>query len=545
MSAAIAQPDNRSVVSTHSSTASHKPSKEDNKDHGLVEIPVKPASAYVTVSLLCILVAFGGFIFGWDTGTISGFVNQSDYKTRFGELNDSGEYYLSDNRTGLIVSIFNIGCAVGGIFLSKFGDMYGRRIGLMIVSLVYVVGIVVQISSTDKWYQYCIGRVVSGLGVGGIAVLSPMLISETSPKHLRGMLVSCYQLMITAGIFIGYCTNYGVKTYDDSKQWRIPLGLCFAWAILMIAGMVFVPESPRYLVEAGKFEDAKRSLARSNKVPMDDPSIQAEFDNIQAGIELERMAGSASWGELFSVKSKILQRVVMGIMVQSLQQLTGNNYFFYYGTTIFKSVGLEDSFQTSIILGAVNFASTFVAVWAVGKFGRRRLLLLGAAAMTVCMVIFASIGVTRLWPDGEDQPSSKPAGNVMIVFTCIYIFCFATTWAPLAYVIVAETFPLKVKAKGMAIATAANWIWGFLIAFFTPKITNAIKFNYGYVFMGCLIFAFFYIFFFVPETKGLTLEEVEEMWQEGVVPWKSESWTPSYRRHAYETEEVKPEKNWA
>ena len=127
----------------------------------------------------------------------------------------------------------------------------------------------------------------------------------------------------------------------------------------------------------------------------------------------------------------------------------------------------------------------------------------------------------------------------MIVFTCFFIFCFATTWAPIAFVIVAETFPLRIKAKGMSISISANWIWNFLISFFTPFITDAINFYYGYVFMGCSVFAYLYVFFFVPETKGLTLEEVNTMWEEGVLPWKSSNWIPPSRRSAdYNAEEL-------
>ncbi|SSD62252.1 uncharacterized protein SCODWIG_04015 [Saccharomycodes ludwigii] len=175
-----------------------------------VDIPQKPASAYVGVSLLCAMIAFGGFVFGWDTGTISGFVAQTDFLRRFGSYSHTTDtYYLSNARTGLVVSIFNIGCAIGGITLGSLGDMYGRKIGLMAVTVVYVIGILIQICSFNKWYQYFIGRIISGLGVGGISVLSPMMIGETSPKHLRGTLVACYQLMITLGIFLGYCTNYG------------------------------------------------------------------------------------------------------------------------------------------------------------------------------------------------------------------------------------------------------------------------------------------------------------------------------------------------
>ena len=504
----------------------------DEDGQPMVEIPKKPASAYVAISIFCLFIAFGGFVFGWDTGTISGFVAQTDFIRRLGQTRSDGSHYLSKVRTGLVVSIFNIGCAIGGIVLSKLGDMYGRKIGLISVVVIYIVGIVIQIATIDKWYQYFIGRIISGLGVGGIAVLSPMLISEVSPKHMRGTLVSCYQLMITCGIFLGYCTNYGTKNYSNSVQWRVPLGLCFAWALFMIGGMTFVPESPRYLIEVGRIEEARRSIAISNKVSPDDPAVTFEVENVQAAVEAERLAGSASWGELFSTKTKIFQRLIMGIMIQSLQQLTGDNYFFYYGTTVFKAVGLEDSFQTSIVIGIVNFASTFVALYVVDRFGRRRCLLWGAAAMTACMVVFASVGVTRLYPHGMDQPSSKGAGNCMIVFTCFYIFCFATTWAPIPFVVNSETFPLRVKAKCMAIAQASNWIWGFLIAFFTPFITGAINFYYGYVFMGCLCFSYFYVFFFIPETKGLTLEEVNTMWEEGVLAWKSPNWVPPSKRDA-------------
>ena len=506
--------------------------EEEAEQTPIVDIPKKPASAYVTVSIFCLFIAFGGFVFGWDTGTISGFVAQTDFIRRLGQTRSDGSHYLSKVRTGLVVSIFNIGCAIGGIVLSKLGDMYGRKIGLISVVVIYIVGIVIQIATIDKWYQYFIGRIISGLGVGGIAVLSPMLISEVSPKHMRGTLVSCYQLMITCGIFLGYCTNYGTKNYSNSVQWRVPLGLCFAWALFMIGGMTFVPESPRYLIEVGRVEEARRSIAISNKVSPDDPAVTFEVENVQAAVEAERLAGSASWGELFSTKTKIFQRLIMGIMIQSLQQLTGDNYFFYYGTIVFKAVGLEDSFETSIVIGVVNFFSTFVGIFLVGRFGRRTCLLWGAATMTACMVVFASVGVTRLWPHGKGNGSSKGAGNCMIVFTCFYIFCFATTWAPLAFVICSETFPLRVKAKCMALAQASNWIWGFLISFFTPFITGAINFNYGYVFMGCLCFSYFYVFFFVPETKGLTLEEVNTMWEEGVLPWKASQWVPPSRRGA-------------
>ncbi|SCU82871.1 LAMI_0C01200g1_1 [Lachancea mirantina] len=506
---------------------------EELKKDAEQQLENKSTGDFVFVSICCVMVAFGGFVFGWDTGTISGFVNMTDFKRRFGDYSVSkGTYYLSNVRTGLIVAFFNLGCAVGGIVLGKIGDVYGRRVGLTSVVVIYMIGIIIQIASINKWYQYFIGRIISGLGVGGITVLSPMLISEVSPKHLRGTLVSCYQFMVTGGIFLGYCANYGTKTYDNSVQWRVPLGLCFAWALFMIAGMSFVPESPRYLVEVGRLEEARRSLARVNKASLEDAVVTVELEHIEASVEAERSAGSASWAELVTGKPQMFRRTLMGMLIQSLQQLTGDNYFFYYGTTIFQAVGLSDSFQTAIVLGVVNFFSTSLSLYTVDRFGRRNCLLWGAIGMICCYVVYASVGVTRLWPEGASHKdiSSKGAGNCMIVFACFYIFCFATTWAPIAYVIISESYPLRIKGKAMAVASACNWLWGFLIAFFTPFITTAINFYYGYVFMGCMVFAYFYVFFFVPETKGLTLEEVNEMYEEGVLPWKSSSWVPASRR---------------
>ncbi|KAF0267491.1 hypothetical protein FOG48_03497 [Hanseniaspora uvarum] len=498
------------------------------------------------VVLICGLISFGGFMFGFDTGTIGGFFKMGNFLKKFGSYHEGRkEYYFTNARTGLMVSIFNIGCCLGGLFLGGLCDKYGRKPALTIVAGVYMVGILIQITCMDHphvWVQYLVGRIIAGFGFGGIAVVSPLMLGETAPAKLRSICVSFYQLMITLGIFLGYCCNYGTKQYSDSSsaQWRVAVGLCFAWALLMMGGITFVPESARFLVQKDRIEDARKTLSILNKVPGDDPLLQNELDSIVAAVEAERLAGEATIKELFSTKTKVFQRLVMGVMIQSLQQLTGDNYFFYYGTLVFTAVGLKDSYQTSIIIGIVNFASTCFCLFVVNKFGRRTVLLLGSTTMTVCMVVYSSIGVKKLYPNGRSEAPSKKAGDVMILFTCLYIFCFATTWAPIAYVICAETYPLRVKSKCMAIATGANWMWGFAISFFTPFITSAIHFSYGYVFMGCLVFMTFYVFFTVPETKGLTLEEVNEMWLDGVLPWKSSSWVPSARRNAeYDNEALK------
>ena len=486
----------------------------------------KPVSAYIGIIIMCFLIAFGGFVFGFDTGTISGFINMSDFLERFGGTRADGTLYFSNVRTGLLIGLFNVGCAIGALFLSKVGDMYGRRVGIMTAMIVYIVGIIVQIASQHAWYQVMIGRIITGLAVGMLSVLCPLFISEVSPKHLRGTLVCCFQLMITLGIFLGYCTTYGTKSYSDSRQWRIPLGLCFAWALCLVAGMVRMPESPRYLVGKDRIEDAKMSLAKTNKVSPEDPALYRELQLIQAGVERERLAGKASWGTLFNGKPRIFERVVVGVMLQALQQLTGDNYFFYYSTTIFKSVGMNDSFQTSIIIGVINFASTFVGIYAIERMGRRLCLLTGSVAMSVCFLIYSLVGTQHLYIDKPGGASRKPDGDAMIFMTSLYVFFFASTWAGGVYSIISELYPLKVRSKAMGLANASNWTWGFLISFFTSFITDAIHFYYGFVFMGCLVFSIFFVYFMVYETKGLTLEEIDELYSTKVLPWKSAGWVP-------------------
>lgn len=510
-------------------------STTDNHEKLNIGIPIKPTSAYISITFWCILIAFGGFISGWDTGTIGGFLAHPDYLRRFGSRNKNGIYYFSNVRTGLVVSIFNLGCMIGCLTLSNIANKIGRKKALTVTAIIYIVGIVIQIASINKWYQYFIGRIIAGLGVGGMSIFSPMLLAEVSPKHMRGTLGSFFQLMCTLGILLGDCTNYGTKDYSNSVQWRVPLGLCFVWALFMAFAMLFVPESPRYLMAIDRVEEAKKSVAVSNRVTVDDPGVQNEVDIIAAGIAAERAIGTASWPEMFSPKGKVLQRLIMCCVINSLQQLSGINYFFYYGITLFKTVGLDDTYQTAIVFAVVGFFSTFPALYILDKFGRRTCLLWGAVFMVSFMVVFASVGVKRLYPNGKNGSSSKGAGDCMIIFSCFFIFSTGCTWAPIGWLVSAENFPLRVKAKGMALSAGSNWLWNFLVSFFTPFIADAIGFSYGYVFMGCMLFGCFFVFFFVPETKGLTLDEVNEMWLEGVAPWKSASWIPASKR---ETEDA-------
>ena len=495
--------------------------------------------------IICLLIAFGGFLFGFDLGYIGGMFGMPNFKQYFGTYHKSTQkYYFTNAKTGIIVSIFNIGACFGGILLSGLPNKYGRKFALSSVCIIYVIGVLIQITCTKHkhaWIQLLIGRLVSGFGFGGVGSTAPLMLAETAPARLRSILVCFYQVMLTCGVFIGKCCNYATKNYpaNSSAQWRIQIGLCFLWALLLMIGIAFVPESARYLVQKDRIEDARKTLSILNKVPGDDVLLQRELDIIVSAIESEKLAGKGTFKDLLSTKTKIFQRMVMGIMLQTLQQLTGANYFLYYGTIVFSAVGLKDSYETSLITGFMNFGSTFVALFVIHRFGRRHVLISGAALMAVCMVIYATIGVKKLTVQAQQSGDTpKSYGNVMIAFTCISIFLYSISWAPLCVIVCAESFPLNVKSLCVSINMGTHLIWASLIAFFTPFITGAIHFSYGYVFFGCLVFSVFYVFFFVPETKDLTLEEVNEMWMDDVAPWKSASWVPYARRGQNYDEEV-------
>lgn len=480
-------------------------------------------------------VTFVGFCYGFDTGTISGFTNMPNYIEYFGQLNHTtGEYYLSTTRTSLIVAFFSIGACIGSIFLSPLANYRGRKYSLLAFLILYMVAYIIQISSTKgKWYQMFVGRIIAGAACGSMTNIAPMFAGELSPAKIRGGLVCSFQLFVTLAIFLGYCFNYATFHHNsstDTSQWRIVMGLNFLWAlIIFVCVSVIVPESPRFLIEIGKFDQAKKNIAYINRLPIDSDFVNNEFKLVEEALLTEKAAGNANWKELITGKPKIFRRVFMGFMIMALQQLTGVNYFFYYGTSIFKSVGLKDSFETPMILGVINFVFTIVSVFLVDKMGRRNVLLLGAIVGDIALYIYSILGTVALYPNGRDEPSSIPVGNAMIFLTCLFLAAFAMSWGSVGWVILAETFPIRIRSKASSIGVLSSFLWSFLISFFTPYITNKIHMAFGFIFAGCLTFAVFYVYFFVYETKGLTLEDVDIMYSDPkVTPWTSSKWCASH-----------------
>lgn len=511
------------MMKTDSHSFEEKPNTSENSDvdghnegsrGSSVTETAKPNVAVAL--LLALMLACGGFIFGYDTGTISGFLNMNSFIQRFGEKAADGSHYFPVYRSGLIVSLLSIGALVGGIASSKLADTYGRIKTLAGFNAIYVVAIVIQITSRTSWVQVMMGRFVSGISIGAFTVVVPMLISESVPSDARGPCVSTFQLMITIGIFIGNVICYGFRNDMTDKSWHVPLGISLVFSFILFMGLLVLPESPRYLAAIGKVEQGCAALGKTVRMPPTSGYIVNEMEEIVKSVEEDRAAGTASWSELYTGKPKIFYRVVIGIMMLSIQQLCGANYFFYYGTSLFKSIGSDDSYANSMILSGVNFACTVAGVFVVSKFNRRTLLTAGSVVMLVAFAVFASLGSFALNPHGPSEPSNSTVGKVMIFFACLFICGFAVTWAPLAYVVVSEIFPQRIRSKAMSLATGAMWLWNFVISFCTPMITNHIGYKYGYVFTAFILASFFMVHFFVHETKGVTLEHINDMYANNI-----------------------------
>jgi SP family sugar:H+ symporter-like MFS transporter len=302
------------------------------------------------------------------------------------------------------------------------------------------------------------------------------------------------------------------------------MGIGFIWALILGLGIMLLPESPRHDWNRDKQARARTTMAKFYGVPEHHQLI----DNETAEIEKVRIASSGDhpWYEAIT-GPRMFYRVALAMGLQMLQQLTGANYFFYYGTTIFKGVGIQNSYVTAMILGGVNFGSTILGVYMARHFRRRESLYIAALWQFMCFMVFSSVGqfVFKGAVDSTgnilDASTAKSSGTVMIVFACLFIVGFATTWGPLVWACIGEMFPYKYRAVGMGLATSANWFWNFMLAFFTPFITGDIQYAYGYVFAGCNLVASVVVYLFLIESSGRTLEENDAMYLLHVNPRKS------------------------
>jgi len=479
-------------------------------------------------------VAFGGVLFGYDTGTISGILAMPYWQDTFstGYINPKGHLDVTTDQESAIVSILSAGTFFGALFSPLMGDYIGRRWALIASTWVFNLGVALQTASTSI-PLFLAGRFFDGLGVGLISALIPLYQSETAPKWIRGAIVGAYQFAITIGLLLAAIVNNATAGRNDSGSYRIPIAVQFAWSLILFGGMLLLPESPRYLVKRGRDEKAAKALGTLRRLPPDHPAIQAELDEVKAHHEHEMSLGAASYLDCF--RHPNLKRQFTGMALQALQQLTGINFIFYYGTKYFQNSGVSSGFTIQMITSSINVASTIPGMYATDKWGRRPLLFFGAIGMCISQFIVGMAGTfsSGQYPNGDIYVTNLAGQKAAVAFSCIYIFFFASTWGPLAWVVTGEIFPLKLRAKSLSLTTATNWLFNWAIAYSTPYLVNwgpgyaNLQSKIFFIWFGCCFLCIAFVYFFIYETKGLTLEEIDLLYTEVKSARKSTKWRPN------------------
>jgi MFS transporter, SP family, sugar:H+ symporter len=427
---------------------------------------------------MCAFAAFAGMLFGYDSGYISSVMAMGRFKYEYGHpvpisMDPTGYSYGTWQRS-LTVSILSAGTFFGALISGVLADWKGRRSTIIAGCFVFIVGVVIQLCDTHV-AALVVGRLVAGFGVGFVSAINILYMSEVAPRKVRGAIVSCYQFAITVGIMLASVVAYATHNRQDSSAFRIPIGVQFLWALILAGGLFILPESPRYYVMKERLDLAIQALSRLRGQPMSSEALIEELAEIQANYEYEKHVGQVTWVGCFTggitKRNSNIRKVFIGTAVQLFQQFTGINFIFYYNTTFFMTVGFKNAFLISMITTVVNVCSTPVSFYTIEKYGRRPLLIYGAIAMSICEFVIAAVWTA--------DANAKAANYVMIVFVCLYIFFFASTWGPAAWVVIGEIFQLPIRAKGVALSTASNWFWNCIIGVIVPYMVDEGSGNLG------------------------------------------------------------------
>ncbi|UPX13637.1 uncharacterized protein EKO05_0004138 [Ascochyta rabiei] len=462
---------------------------------------------------------FGGMLFGFDIGTIGGVLELKEFQQKYDLINKSTKARADLNAN--IASTLQAGCFLGCFIASWMADKYGRRWTLQLAGLVTIVGCVIQAAASGSIEAMYIGRLVAGLGVGAASMVVPLYISENAPRAIRGGLTGLYQLFIATGTCLAFWVNYGSLLHISGSQavYIVPLALQALPAVLLWICMALNKESPRFLAKQDRWEEATSVLARVRNLPASHEYVAAELKDIADQLEHERMliAGATVKDllkEMFTIPGN-RKRALLSIGLMICQQMTGTNAINYYAPQIFKALGLEGNevklFATGIYGIVKMIACLAFLIFAADSLGRRRSLLWTSVAQGLAMLY---IGLYMRFDPPVPGKAVPGAGYFALV--CVFLFAgfFQFGWGPVCWIYVSEIPAARLRSLNVAIAAATQWLFNFVVARATPVMMTTVGFNgYGtFLIYGCFCFSmFFFVWFLVPETKGLSLEKMDDL----------------------------------
>jgi len=487
--------------------------------------------------LIAAVAIIGGGLFGFDISSMSAIIGTDQYKCYFDQSGNGSCIGPKASVQGGITASMAGGSWLGALISGFLSDRLGRKKAIMTGAVIWCIGSVI-VCASQNIAMLIIGRVINGLSVGVCSAQVPVYISELAPPSKRGRLVGAQQWAITWGIMIMFYISYGCSYIKGPRAFRIPWGLQMIPAIILFCGMLFLPESPRWLGRQDRWDDARNVLALVHgKGDPDAPFVVTELKQIRDQIEFERKNTDVTYLELF--KPKMINRTHIGVFTQIWSQLTGMNVMMYYITYVFTMAGLTGStlLVSSSIQYVINVVMTVPALLYVDRWGRRPTLLIGAALMAIWL--FTNAGLLGSYghyagPKGVDN---TPAASTKItgppskaVIACSYLFVasFAPTWGPVSWIYPPELYPLRVRGKAVALSTSANWAFNFALGYFVPPAFVNIRWRTYIIFGIFCICMFIHVLFMFPETAGKTLEETELMFTDpqgipyvGTPAWKT------------------------
>lgn len=461
-----------------------------------LSLGIKTPTLFLTA--ITLIATLGGLLFGFDMAVISGVL--PFVKSQFS---------LSSATEGWFVSSALVGCIIGVSFSGDLSDRVGRKKMLMLAAILFLFSAIGSALSSG-FTLLILARMLGGMGVGVASIVAPLYISEIAPANVRGRLVTFYQLAITAGILVAYLTNAGLLSFSLSYKgnglgdilnlvlvkevWRSMLGLGTIPALLFFTGLCFVPESPRWLIQQGKSDEGIAILAKITN------RTSAQHDALQ--IQNAKTQEKGSYKEIFSPAMR--KPLLIGLLLPLFSQFSGINAIIYYGPRILSDAGINitNALLGQVIFGIANFLFTLIAIWKVDKMGRRPLYIAGALGATACLFF-----------TGICFYSGTTSNIALVISIILFLACFAFSIGPLKFVIASEIFPTKIRGRALALSIMVMWIADTIVGQLTPMFLGSVGPAVTFWFFSvCCLLSFWVVYKMVPETKGKSLEEVQDIW---------------------------------
>ncbi|KAK9380000.1 quinate permease [Kockiozyma suomiensis] len=479
--------------------------------------------------LFAAIASSGAATIGYDSAFIGGTLALDSFGDEFGfNTKSSSEVDLIKAN---IVSLYQAGAFFGALFAYLGGHYLGRRIGLLTFGTLFAVGagIMLAMNSERGLGPLYAGRVVAGMGIGGISNLIPIYVSELSPPAIRGRLVGMWEVGWQIGGLVGFWINYALsETMAESrKQWMIPFGVQLIPAGILVAGTCFTDESPRWLIANGKREKGINVLSRLRNLPSDHSYIREEVALIDQAIDFQAQSIGLGFYAPFKEarKNKSVQwRLFLAGSLFVWQNGSGINAINYYSPTVFKSIGVQGTNSSLLSTGIFGIVKTVMTViwilWLIDFVGRRNLLIYGAIGGSISLWIVGGY-VGGAHPVASANSSQSAGGRAAVAFFYIWTVFYTPSWSGTPWCICSEIFDQNMRSLGQAFSAANNWLWNFLIARFTPQMFSKMGYGVFLFFAALQLLSAVYVFFLVPETKGVPLEQIDLLFAKGLAPRKA------------------------